>query len=87
MLLSKEERAEIRERNDKATEGPWRNDKGHIRPIQGGGIILRTHQMITWAGMDGYQPRQALQDAEFVAYARTDVTKLLDHIEQLENGE
>lgn len=84
-MLTDERLNEIRERESKATVGPWRHDKGHIRAMNGGPIILRTPPVI-WMGMEGYQPRQALMDGEFVTHARIDIIDLLECVEKLKKN-
>lgn len=60
----------------KATGGEWHNDKGMIRSSLGGSPILRT-KTVTWCGVDGYQPRQALDDGDVACLAVNELDFLL----------
>jgi len=72
--------AEIRNRTNTATPGPWCHREGFIEtccePSQLLGVTLQRSE----AGLDALP---GLANAEFIAQARTDVPRLLDEIDRL----
>lgn len=89
-LLSPEELEEIRQREQAATKGPWLLYSGPLRPE----FPTRVHEITTvsgravvkWGGFDGVESpkREIASTARFLAHARTDIPRLLAHIEALE---
>lgn len=78
--LTNEELAQIRERVEKATKGPWETStsgdgikagKYHI------GVISKPHYFPYGLGTK--------EDASFIAHAREDIPKLLAEVERLSN--
>lgn len=82
-FLAKSRLDEIERRLDAATPGPWHNETGQIRG-NGGPVLLRAHGIVTWQGVRGWQPEQAMADLEFAAEAREDVPYLLNRVRELE---
>lgn len=76
--LTETELAEIQSRCQSATPGPWTafvEGRDHL----GGDSIVRTQ------GGDIYLGRVDSRDADFIAHAREDVTKLLCEIDRLKS--
>lgn len=96
-MLSDEELLAIRERADRATQGPWhllsrpwcRDDvvdltvlAGNIDPHKGD-LVADCQMAYDWTE-DEDDPRiQERRNADFIAHARTDVPRLLDYIDAL----
>jgi hypothetical protein len=82
--LSPGELAEIRQRCDAATTGPWKSfveGRDHL----GGSNFIRT------GGMDDQCPDiellgASIADQDFIAHARQDIPRLLDEIERLKKS-
>jgi hypothetical protein len=84
--MTPEELAEIRERADKATPGPWREFStgpahgDHWYVTADGESIALIH------ANDGIDEEARQPDAEFIAAARAYVPRLLDEIERLQTA-
>ncbi|MED2979533.1 hypothetical protein P4284_23000 [Bacillus swezeyi] len=72
--LTKDDLEAIRQRSEKATEGPWRIGKQSPNGLNNIGTI---GGLLTAQTTDG-------DDAEFIANARQDIPALLDHIAALQ---
>lgn len=79
-MLTHDQIRAIRERAEKATAGPWQCQvpaltvgfpRGKIKPLKIEGRLYN-------------HPMLPIDDAEFIAHARTDIPALLAHIEELE---
>ncbi|MBU8739775.1 hypothetical protein [Bacillus licheniformis] len=71
--MTKDELEEIRQRSEKATEGPWRIGKQSPNGLNNIGTI---------GGLLTAQTTDE-DDADFIANARQDIPALLDHIAEL----
>ncbi len=71
MTIPKSELAAIRERCEKATEGPWTHKDAKVHAVN---PRLADERTIV----------DAICDARFSAHARTDIPDLLDEVERLE---
>lgn len=74
--MTKEELDEIRERCKKATPGPWTDDGYRVYK----GTNRDSPVMFEYKHSDSIGP----YDGEFIAHARKDIHRLLDHIRHLE---
>jgi len=84
MSLTEEQIAEIRERCEKATPGPWRNSSGVmvIKDNPNGGLYIPVADMRL--PVDSPDNRRA--NAEFIAHAISDIPALLDALEIRDDG-
>lgn len=73
MRLTNEELVTISERAEKASSGPWQ-----VASTTDGEYILDCDEWVVAATFE------RKEDAYFVAHAREDIPKLLDHIAELE---
>ena len=92
-IMTSDEIREIRERTEKATPGPWRAchhgecDCGQIWSQSADVPVLEVvHGEWGDPGLPygKIPPERATANALFVSHARTDISKLLGHIESLE---
>ena len=74
--LTHQEIAEIRERCDQATPGPWKSFV-EAREQMSGSDFIQTD------GEDIYLTGGTVADQDFIAHARQDIPKLLAEIERL----
>ena len=95
--LTTEQLAEIRERAEAATKGPWRShDFGHAGEEEPSSIVVHvgkfdhsdlltydTETAVAW--MPRWE-RQESDDAAFIAHARDDVPDLLSEVDRLRAG-
>ena len=79
-MITGEELVQMKERAEKATEGPWGNgeqyeqmDPGHYVYSETSGLIVVAEEEGTFRG----------EDAEFIAHAREDVPRLVAEVERL----
>lgn len=81
--LTPEELAAIRDREQKATPGPWRWEPGVIKHyvVSANGELHMGVQ--EWHPLDGHTV-PAAENCAFVAHARQDIPRLLAHIEAVE---
>jgi hypothetical protein len=79
MRLTNEELAAIRERAEKATPGPWFKESDEY-----GNINVYFAWDAPNGGNEVVERIDSEDDADFIANARTDIPKLLAHIEALE---
>ncbi|MBG9774272.1 hypothetical protein [Brevibacillus laterosporus] len=75
-MMTREEIGAIRERAEKATEGPWRREFSYGINIASDKYIVLDDQV----GVIRYP------DAEFIVHAREDIPKLLAEIERLQTN-
>ncbi|WNF07426.1 ead/Ea22-like family protein [Brevibacillus borstelensis] len=76
-VITPQELAAIRERAEKATPGPWKL----INYDNGFAVYASEVEMISdWYYENGFTE----ENAEFIANARTDIPRLLDEIERLQ---
>ncbi|MCR8938734.1 hypothetical protein O0555_15480 [Brevibacillus laterosporus] len=75
-MMTREEIGAIRERAEKATEGPWRREFSYGINITSDECIVLDHEV----GVIRYP------DAEFIVHAREDIPKLLAEIERLQTN-
>lgn len=75
--MSPEQLQAIRERAEKATQGPWQRGTGYQGDVysRSGIVIVDTE--------DSGSPRQ-IRDATFIAHARQDIPDLLAYVAELE---
>lgn len=82
MSLTQAELNEIKERAEKATQGPWGIDFPLLVCDQCGNTYEIVQSDVFLAPVVAESKSEA--DAEFIAHAREDIPKLLDHIAELE---
>jgi uncharacterized protein YbaR (Trm112 family) len=82
MPLTQAELNEIKERAEKATQGPWGIDFPLLVCDQCGNTYEIVQSDVFLAPVVAESKSEA--DAEFIAHAREDIPNLLDHIAELE---
>lgn len=85
-MLSKSEIDAIRERCEKATNGPWSSRvlTYGIVSSEGEDFVINSEECEEIARTDDWENDNSEQDATFIANARQDIPKLLSHIAQQE---
>lgn len=74
--------AAMLERAEKATPGNWWADKGVVRTDLGGSPVGNTG-LVIWQGVRGYQPKERVNNADFIAASRTDIPKLVRALQRV----
>jgi hypothetical protein len=82
--LTQEQLEAIRQRARNATPGPWGTGDGYEQSSRGNYVWSVENGVIVCAEQDGTDCVLDTNDATFIAYARTDIPALLEHIEALE---
>lgn len=83
--------AQIRDRTENATQGPWRALTSGVRNGDHWSVHYQHSDARWWpiahiASQDGANEGQRQPDAEFIAHARQDVPWLLDQLDQARRG-
>jgi hypothetical protein len=84
--LTDEQLAEIRERAEAATAGPWYCGTEYEQSKRGNYVASKATGGIVAAEQDGTDCELETHDAEFIAHAREDVPDLLAEIERLRDA-